>query len=69
MLNQHEVWQCHIAHAVQYQPLHFCESDETGIANRYAGFFSTQRTGLDTLYYVGDELLSVTLHQKNWTVP
>ncbi len=32
-------------------------ADETGIGNRYAGFFSTQRTGLDSLYYVGDELL------------
>jgi hypothetical protein len=43
---------------MQYNTNHFTfVSDETGIANRYAGFFSTQRTGLDTLYYIGDELL------------
>ena len=43
---------------MQYNTNHFTfVSDENGIANRYAGFFSTQRTGLDTLYYVGDELL------------
>ena len=32
-------------------------SDENGIGNRWAGFFRTERTGLDTLYHVGDELL------------
>ncbi|MFY8004702.1 MAG: hypothetical protein ACOVNR_07650, partial [Chitinophagaceae bacterium] len=32
-------------------------SDANGIANRWAGFFSTKRDGLDTLYYIGDELL------------
>ena len=32
-------------------------SDANGIGNRWAGFFATQRTGLDTLYYIGDELL------------
>jgi hypothetical protein len=32
-------------------------SDENGIGNRWAGFFTTQRDGLDTLYYIGDELL------------
>lgn len=43
---------------MQYNTNHFTfVSDENGIANRYAGFFSTQRNGLDTLYYVGDELL------------
>lgn len=43
---------------MQYNVNHFTFiSDENGIGNRYAGFFSTQRNGLDTLYYVGDELL------------
>lgn len=32
-------------------------SDENGIGNRWAGFFSTERDGLDTLYYIGDEVL------------
>lgn len=42
----------------QYNTNHFTfVSDENGIANRWAGFFSTQRDGLDTLYYVGDEIL------------
>lgn len=43
---------------MQYNTNHFTFiSDENGIGNRWAGFFSTQRDGLDTLYYVGDELL------------
>jgi hypothetical protein len=43
---------------MQYNTYHFTfVSDENGIANRWAGFFSSQRNGLDTLYYVGDELL------------
>lgn len=43
---------------MQYNTNHFTfVSDENGIGNRWAGFFSTQRDGLDTLYYVGDELL------------
>jgi hypothetical protein len=43
---------------MQYNVNHFTfVADETGIGNRYAGFFSTQRDGLDTLYYIGDELL------------
>jgi hypothetical protein len=32
-------------------------SDENGIGNRYAGFFSTKREGLDTLVLIGDEIL------------
>lgn len=32
-------------------------SNESGIANRWAGFFSTQRSGLDTVYWIGEELL------------
>ncbi len=43
---------------MQYNTNHFTYvSDETGIGNRWAGFFATQRNGLDTLYYIGDELL------------
>ena len=43
---------------MQYNTNHFTYvSDENGIANRWAGFFSTQRNGLDTLYYIGDEVL------------
>lgn len=46
------------SYPMQYNTNHFTYiSDENGIGNRWAGFFSTQRTGLDTLYYVGDELL------------
>ncbi len=42
----------------QYNVNHFTfVADENGIGNRWAGFFSTQREGLDTLYYVGDEIL------------
>lgn len=43
---------------MQYNNTHFTYlTDENGIGNRWAGFFSTQRNGLDTLYFVGDELL------------
>ncbi len=43
---------------MQYNTNHFTyASDENGIGNRWAGFFATQRNGLDTLYYIGDELL------------
>ena len=42
----------------QYNVNHFTfVSDENGIANRYAGFFTTRKTGLDTLITVGDEIL------------
>jgi len=42
----------------QYNTAHFTfVSDENGINNRYAGFFSTERAGLDTLVYIGDEVL------------
>ncbi|OLY93767.1 hypothetical protein SAMN05444008_1147 [Cnuella takakiae] len=42
----------------QYNSYHFTfVSDETGINNRYAGFFSTERAGLDTLIFIGDEVL------------
>ena len=32
-------------------------SDENGIGNRYAGFFSTKNEGLDTLVIIGEEIL------------
>jgi len=42
----------------QYNISHFTFiSDENGIANRYAGFFSTQRAGIDTVYRIGDNIL------------
>lgn len=42
----------------QYNVNHFTfVADENGVANRWAGFFSTQREGLDTLFYIGDEIL------------
>ncbi len=43
---------------LQYNVNHFTfVSDANGIANRYAGFFTTQRAGLDTIFRVGDEIL------------
>jgi len=42
----------------QYNTTHFTFlSDENGINNRYAGFFKTERAGLDTLVFIGDEVL------------
>jgi hypothetical protein len=42
----------------QYNNNHFTfVSDENGISNRYAGFFTTRRAGIDSVYKVGDELL------------
>ncbi len=42
----------------QYNSSHFTfVSDENGINNRYAGFFRTERAGLDTLIFIGDEVL------------
>ncbi len=41
-----------------YNTNHFTfVSDENGVGNRWAGFFATQRNGLDTLYHIGDEML------------
>lgn len=43
---------------MQYNTNHFTfVSDENGVGNRWAGFFTTARMGLDTLYFVGDEIL------------
>ncbi len=42
----------------QYNTNHFTFiSDENGIGNRWAGFFSTQAAGLDTIFQIGDEIL------------
>ena len=42
----------------QYNTTHFTfVSNENGIANRYAGFFTTEKAGLDTIVYIGDEIL------------
>jgi hypothetical protein len=42
----------------QYNTTHFTfVSDENGINNRYAGFFKTARAGIDTLVFIGDEVL------------
>lgn len=42
----------------QYNGTHFTfVSDENGIGNRYAGFFTTQAAGADTIYRVGDLFL------------
>jgi hypothetical protein len=42
----------------QYNQNHFTfVSDENGIANRYAGFFTTKAAGLDTLVIISDEIL------------
>ena len=43
---------------MQYNLNHFTFiSDENGIANRWAGFFSSQTGGIDTLYYIGEDIL------------
>jgi hypothetical protein len=45
-------------HPSQYNQSHFTfVSDENGVNNRYAGFFTTARAGLDTLIFIGDEVL------------
>lgn len=42
----------------QYNTTHFTfVSDANGIRNRYAGFFKTERAGVDSLVYVGSEIL------------
>jgi hypothetical protein len=42
----------------QYNTSHFTfVSNENGVNNRYAGFFTTERAGLDTLVFIGDEML------------
>jgi len=42
----------------QYNTQHFTFiSDENGVANRYAGFFSTRRAGVDTVYVIDGNIL------------
>lgn len=44
---------------MQYNTNHFTfVSEANGIANRYAGFFSTKRNGLDTIYKIGDAIIT-----------
>ncbi len=43
---------------MQYNVNHFTfVSDENGVGNRYAGFFTTKAAGLDTLVLIGDDIL------------
>jgi hypothetical protein len=43
---------------MQYNQNHFTfVSDENGVGNRYAGFFTTKAEGLDTLVLIGSEIL------------
>jgi hypothetical protein len=43
---------------MQYNTNHFTfVSDENGVGNRYAGFFTSQKEGLDTLVLVGEDIL------------
>lgn len=42
----------------QYNNTHFTYvSDENGVGNRWAGYFTTERAGIDTIYKVGGEIL------------
>ena len=43
---------------MQYNDTHFTfVSDENGVGNRYAGFFTTKKAGLDTLVLIAGEIL------------
>ncbi|NSL89069.1 hypothetical protein ECE50_019660 [Chitinophaga sp. Mgbs1] len=43
---------------MQYNTTHFTfVSDANGIRNRYAGFFHSQNAGVDSLFFVGSEIL------------
>ena len=60
----------------QYNTSHFTfVSNENGIANRYAGFFATERAGLDTLVFIGGDILrnptlaEVDSSLKEWDRP
>ena len=42
----------------QYSNNHFTfVSDQSGVGNRYAGFFTTQKEGLDTVVIIGEDIL------------
>ncbi len=48
----------------QYNIQHFTFiANESGVSNRYAGYFTTQRDGLDTLLMIGDEVLRNPPHK------
>lgn len=43
---------------MQYNTQHFTfVSDENGVSNRYAGFFTTRRAGVDTIYVIDGNIL------------
>jgi hypothetical protein len=43
---------------MQYNDTYFTfVGDQNGIANRYVGFFKSQNEGVDTLYYIGADIL------------
>ena len=43
---------------MQYNTMHFTfVSDENGVSNRYAGFFTTRRAGVDTVYVINGNIL------------
>ncbi len=45
-------------HPMQYNASHFTfVDDENGVGNRFAGFFTTEKAGLDTLVRIGDDIL------------
>ncbi len=49
----------------QYNTSHFTFiSDENGIGNRYAGFFQTDRSGVDSIYRIGDMFLRNPDHKE-----
>ncbi len=61
---------------MQYNVNHYTfVSDKNGVANRYAGFFSTKADGLDTLVFIGDEILrnpeikEIDSTLKAWDLP
>jgi len=61
---------------MQYNVNHYTfVSDQNGIGNRYAGFFTTRADGLDTLVFIGEEVLrnpddkEVDSTLKAWDLP
>ncbi|RAJ75552.1 hypothetical protein CLV59_109166 [Chitinophaga dinghuensis] len=43
---------------MQYNTMHFTfVSDANGIRNRYAGYFHSENAGVDSLFYIGSEIL------------
>ncbi len=61
---------------MQYNVNHYTfVSDQNGVGNRYAGFFTTRADGLDTLVFIGEEILrnpdgmEVDSTLKAWDLP